>query len=1021
MDTSEKRFEQDIENYMITKGGLEQFSYQDDSGKWVYKYHYDADKSIYLDVLISFIESTQEKSWQKYLKLYGNDAPNKLYRRFEDSVNEYGIIYVLKNGIEDMGIKIKLCYFKPESNLNQTDAELYNKNIVGVTRQFAYSNSNHNTIDMALTINGIPVVALELKNQLKGQDVNSAKKQYKEDRDRKELCFRFNHRFLVYFAVDLYEVWMTTVLDGKNTRFIPFNQGSNGAGNSGGAGNPANANGYSTSYLWENVLTKDSLLDIINKFVSYVEEKEEVEENGVVKNRINKKIIFPRYHQFDVVHKVIDDVKMNGVGQNYLIEHSAGSGKSNSIAWIAYRLASLHDEDNNSIFNTVIVVTNRIVLDSQLQDTISSFDHKPGLLETIDEKKHSKDLKDAINDGKRIIVCTVQKFLYSYKEFDDMTGKKFAIIIDEAHQGQSGESAKTLRKSLIDRNIAIKDYAEEELDDFVEDEDEIVDELIAHGRHSNQSFFAFTATPKNKTLELFGRYNNKTGKTESFHVYSMRQAIEEGFILDVLANYMTIKEAFKLVKISKDNPELIEGPAAHALIRYYKEDNFTIVQKTDMIMTNFCENGRWKINGRGKAMVVADSRVNAVKYYFAIKHYIKDYPDNAVGCNALVAFSGEVEVDGKKWTESMLNVDENGKEIKSDKKLRKAFKSDKFNILVVANKYQTGFDEPLLHSMYVDKKLNDITAVQTLSRLNRMCKDKEDTFVLDFKNSAEDIKESFQPYYEETLLEGTTDYNKVYDLRKKARDYKLYNDEDIDKFYDIMAANEGSGQNSVAIGKITSILKPIVDIYKNFTDEDKYAVRDYMRKFKNNYAYITQLVRIHDKELYKEYIFVSHLLKLIPKDEKVKIDINDKIKLEFVSLKESFSGSIALEKKKVDLKPTGNGLSKKPEKRKDTLKSIIDKVNERYSGNFTESDRVVVEDILNRFMNDKDIKKYEKLAKNNDAEMFTKNLFPDKFNELITSSYIDNNESYKKLQTDTEFYKLVMEYMAREMYVKLRG
>ena len=1021
MDTSEKRFEQDIEKAMKEIGGLESFSYQDESGKWNYKYYYDAEKALYLDVLIDFIKNTQEKSWQKYLKLYKDDAPNKLYRRFEDSVNEYGLIYVLKNGIEDMGVKIKLCYFKPESKLNQTDEELYKKNIVGVTRQFAYSANNHKTIDMVISINGIPIIALELKNQFKGQDYNCAIKQYKEDRDKKELCFRLNHRFLVYFAVDLYEVWMTTELKNEKTWFMPFNQGSNGAGNSGGSGNPINENGYSTSYLWEEVLTRDSILDIIKRFITYVEEKEYIEIDGVKKRKTNKKVIFPRYHQFDVVHKVIEDVKLNGSGHNYLIEHSAGSGKSNSIAWIAYRLSSLHDETDKAIFNSVIVVTNRVVLDSQLQDTINSFDHTEGLVDTIDEKKRSKGLKEAINDGKRIIVCTVQKFLYAYKDFDDMSGKNFAIIIDEAHQGQSGESAKTLRKSLIDKNIALKDYTEEELDDIVEDEDEIVDKLIAHGRHTNQSFFAFTATPKNKTIELFGRYNEKTNKTESFHVYSMRQAIEEGFILDVLRNYTTIKEAFKLIKVSKDNPELIEGPAAEALVRYYKEDNHTIVSKTEMIMNNFCENGRWKIGGKGKAMVVADSRVNAVQYYQAIKHYIKDLPHNAEGCDVLVAFSGEVKIKDKSYTENSLNIDEDGKPINSDKKLRKAFKSDKYNILVVANKYQTGFDEPLLHSMYIDKKLKDINAVQTISRLNRMCKEKEDTFVLDFKNEAEDIKKSFQPYYEEVLLDGNTDYNKVYDLRKKVRDYNLYNDNDVDKFYEAMAANEGNNQNSIAIGKITGILKPIVNLYSDLSEDDKHCARDYMTKFKNNYSYISQLVRIHDKELYKEYIFVSHLLKLIPKDKKVKIDINDKIKLEYVSLKESFIGSIALEKKESVLKPTGSGLSRITTKKKDTLKSIIDKVNERYSGDFTDSDKVVVEDIFNRFMNDKDIKKYEKLAKDNDSEMFTKNLFPDKFNELMANSYMDNNESYKKLQTDNEFYKLVMELMARELYMKLRG
>ena len=465
MDKSEKRFEQDIESFLISEdGGYEQFSYTNPDGHRIHKYVYDKDKGIYSEVLINFIIDTQPKEWARYVRYYGDDAPEKLYRRLEDSIAEHGLIYVLKHGINDMGINLKLCYFKPESELNESQNELYNRNFLGVDRQFAYSKRNTNTIDMVLSLNGIPIVALELKDQYKGQNVKCAIEQFKNDRDPKEFCFRFNHRFLVYFAVDLYEAYMTTWLQGSSTYFMPFNQGSNGAGNTGGKGNPANPNGYSTSYLWEEVLQRDSLLALIHRFICYVKEKEEVEKNGATRIVEKEKLIFPRYHQYDVVKKVIADVKENGVGKSYLIEHSAGSGKSNSIAWIAYRLASLHNDNNDSVFDTVIVVTNRVVLDSQLQDTINSFDHTPGLVEAIDDKKRSRGLVDAINDKKRIIICTVQKFLFAYKDFDSLKGRKFAIIIDEAHQGQSGESAKTLRKSLLDIDKAVKAYAEEEAD-----------------------------------------------------------------------------------------------------------------------------------------------------------------------------------------------------------------------------------------------------------------------------------------------------------------------------------------------------------------------------------------------------------------------------------------------------------------------------------------------------------------------------------------------------------------------------
>lgn len=1017
LDTSEKRFEQDIETSLITKGGYKQFSKQDENGHWKYLYNYDTERAIYLDALVEFVSKTQPKEWARYTKYYGDNAPEKLYRRLQDSITNQGLIYVLKHGIQDLGIKIKVCFFKPESELNTKDNELYAKNIIGVTRQFAYSSQNHNTIDMVLSVNGIPVVALELKNQLKNQDYQCAIAQFKQDRDPKELCFRLNTRFLVYFAVDLYETWMTTELKGDKTFFLPFNQGSNAAGKTGGKGNPANPNGYATSYLWENVLTADSLMDLIHRFISYVEEKEEVVVNGQTKQRINKKLIFPRFHQFDVVHKVLDDVREQGAGHNYLIEHSAGSGKSNSIAWIAYRLASLHDDENKPVFNSIIVVTNRVVLDSQLQDTINSFDHTPGLVEAIDDKKRSRGLTEAINDKRRIIICTIQKFLFAYKDFDSLDGRRFAIIVDEAHQGQSGESAKTLRKALIDKEIALKEYAEEEGVEEI-DEGDIINDILAQGQHKNQSFFAFTATPKNKTIELFGTYNPDTQKTEPFHVYSMRQAIEEGFILDVLADYTTIKEAFKIVKISEDNPELIEGPAARALFKYYKEHGFTIAQKTEMIMTNFLENGRFKIDGKGKAMIIADSRANAVRYYKAIKEYIEAHPKECHGCGVLVAFSGTVPLDGHEYTEASLNLDEEGRQINSDKKFRKAFRSDKYNILVVANKYQTGFDEPLLHSMYVDKKLRSVNAVQTLSRLNRTCRGKTDTFVLDFENTEEDIKSSFQPFYEVTLLDGNTDYNMVYDLRNKINQFLLYNGDDIEAFNKVMSLKK---QDATAMGRLTSILKPVVDRYNDLSKEEKFKARDLIRKFNKAYSYITQLIRLHDEDLFREFLFTSHLITLLPKDPKVYIDIDEKIKLEYASLQETFKGAIILDKKAVEVKPTSSVEGREKAKKKDTLASIIEKVNERYSGNFTDADRVIIEGIFNMFMSDSEVKKFKKYAKDNNLEMFIKSLFPQKFQEIVTKCYLDNNDSFQKLFNDPEFYKQVMEQMAKELYKSLRN
>lgn len=996
MQDNEKRFEEDIESHLI-KNEYRKLTMQG----------YDVSKGIYLDILVEFIKSTQSKSWERYEKYYGYDAPNKLYRRLEDSINHHGLLHVLRNGIKDMGIDLFVCFFKPETELNPLLVERYEGNILGVTRQFAYSPYNNNTIDMVLSINGIPFIAIELKNQLKNQDYKNAIKQWKFDRDSKEFIFRFNHRILVYFAVDLYETWMTTELKGSNTRFLPFNQGSAGAGRSGGTGNPKNDLGYPTSYLWEEILSKEHIVDILHRFISNPKD--------------SKTIIFPRYHQYDVVKKVLLDVKHKGVGNNYLIEHSAGSGKSNSIAWIAYRLASIHNLQDEPIFDSVIIVTDRVVLDSQLQDTINGFEHRSGLVEAIDDKKRSKGLTEAINDKKRIIICTIQKFLFAYKDFDDMQGRKFAIIIDEAHQGQTGASAKTLRRALIDKNIAVKEYADVEgIDENdVDDTDELVAEVLSQGQHKNQSFFAFTATPKNKTIELFGRLDPTIQKHVPFHVYSMRQAIEEGFILDVLKYYTTLQDQFKLVKTTQDNPEVIEGQAKRVLLRYYKEHGFTINKKTELIMDNFLNNGRFRIDGKAKAMVVTDSRPNAVRYYLAILDYIRNNPESTRGLGVLVAFSGEVNLDNKTYRESEMNIDTEGHYINSDKKLRKAFRSDDFKILVVANKYQTGFDEPLLHSMYVDKKLNGVNAVQTLSRLNRTYPGKVDTFIMDFVNTQEDIKKSFQPYYETTYLDGQTDYNRVYDLRTKIRSYMLYNDQDVDLF-STLKLDAAKNQDNKTLGRLTSLIKPVIEQYKELSEKQKYEYRDLLRKYTHAYSYITQIVRIHDKELFKEFMFTSYIIKLLPKDTLEKISIDDKITLEFAKLQETYKGSIELNKENGILNSEQTVDAKSKPKSKDTLQSIIDKVNELYLGQFTDGDKVIISGIFDMFMNDPEVKKYAQYARENNPEMFVNSLFPDKFKDIALKLFTENHESFEKLFTDKSFYERVMEAMAKELYKKLR-
>lgn len=1008
MDTSEKRFEQDIETYFLNHGFRK-----------VLPSTYDKEKMLFSDVLEEFVSTTQPKAWARYTKLYGASAVDKLTRRVNTAISESNVLDVLKKGIKDMGIEIKLCYFKPSSNLNQDLVKLYEGNICGITRQFPYSKNNNNTIDTVLSINGIPLFSFELKDQLKGQDVNNAMRQWKEDRDPKEPIFKFGQRFLCYFAIDLYDAFMTTELKGEYTRFLPFNQGSNGAGNPGGKGNPKNDEGYPTSYIWERVFSVDSMIDLIAKFITITEEKEE--KNG--KSYITKKIIFPRYHQYDVVKKILADVKEKGAGVNYLIEHSAGSGKSNSIAWIAYRLASAFDNDDKYIFDSVIIVTNRIVLDSQLQDTINSFDHKAGLVECITQKKGSRGLVDAINDKKKIIICTIQKFLYAYKDFDELKGRNFAVIIDEAHQGQSGESARTLRSSLIDVEKEKKAFAEENdmNPDAIEETEELLN-ILGQGHHENQSFFAFTATPINKTLELFGTSIGDE-KKKPFHTYSMRQAIEEGFILDVLSTYVTIKEAFKLITNTEDNPELLEEKAKRALFKYYKQHEFTISQKVDMIMDNFLNNGRKKINGHGKAMIVTDSRQSAVLYYQAVKEYLSKHPDETKGCGVLVAFSGKVKFDGDdtEYIEAEMNEYPDGKKINSDAKFRKAFKSDDFNIMVVADKYQTGYDEPLLHSMFVDKKLKGVNAVQTLSRLNRTCPFKNDTFVLDFANTSDSIKESFQPFYEETTLVGSSDVNRVYDLRSKLNEFALFNDEDIDKFYAIMKVNsDKKKQDDSAIGKLVSVMKPAVDNYADLDNDKRLLARDTMMKFIRSYGFVTQLVRINDEELFKDYLYISHLIRLLPKTQYPVFDLTGKVSLEYAKLKETFKGAIELEKEGGEVVPGKGAKPAKKSNKTDTLERIVEKVNEKYQDDFSAADKVALDSVFQMLMGDPVVKKkLTEYAKTNDAQMFIKSIFPKEFERVLVECYTKNDDAFQRLLGNDQFQKAVMDIMAKELYKTL--
>ena len=564
-DATEKRFEADIESFFLSPAG----GYTKGADT------YDAKQGLYVNTLIDFVQRTQPKEWARFENANQVDPVRKFCTAFNTACETEGLLSVLRHGFKHRGLRFRVCYFKPESALNQAAAAQWAANTIECYRQWYFSADTKKSVDMVLVLNGIPVFAFELKNQYTGQTVDDAKRQWMYDRDPRELCFQFNKRILAYFCVDHTEVWMTTKLAGKNTYFLPFNQGSNGAGNDGGKGNPANPNGYPTAYLWENVFQKDSMMDIVQKFMNLKD---------------GKTLIFPRYHQLDVVRKLLADVRQNGAGHNYLIQHSAGSGKSNSIAWTAYRLASLFNEENKPVFSSVVVVTDRTVLDAQLQETISGFDHTLGAIETIGEDKTSKDLRDAINGGVRIIVTTLQKFPVIYQEVDKVAGRNFAIIVDEAHSSQTGSSALKLKAALADTEDALREYAEIEgkAEEELDPDDRLMREMTVQGRHKNLSFFAFTATPKDKTLELFGT-EYEDGSFHPFHIYSMRQAIEEGFILDVLQNYMTYDTCFKIVKTSEDNPDVPASRAAKVIRKYQELHPYNISQKSQIMLADFLE------------------------------------------------------------------------------------------------------------------------------------------------------------------------------------------------------------------------------------------------------------------------------------------------------------------------------------------------------------------------------------------------------------------------------------------------
>lgn len=966
-NTKENGFERHIVDYLI------------DSNKYVERAntHYDNINCIDEDVLFQFFEETQAKELEKLKRYHKNLYKQKIVKRLNDQIKLKGVIEVLRKGIVDgfTDTKLRLFYDKPVSAYNQKANDLYKANIFSVMRQVYFSSKNKKSLDIVTFINGLPIISFELKNELTKQNVNHAIKQYKTDRDPNEEIFRFG-RLVVNFAVDSEEVWMCTELKGHSSFFLPFNKGYKN-----GAGNPPKE-GIRTDYLWKEVLTKDSLTNIIQNYSQIItEEKEYLDSKGKKRFKKVKKLIFPRFHQLAAVRNILADAQENGAGQKYLIQHSAGSGKSNSISWLAHQLVGLHNKaGTKTIFDTVIVITDRRVLDKQIRDNIKQYQQVKGVVQAITEG--SKQLKTALEEGKKIIITTIQKFPHIVEEIGDLPGTNFGIIIDEAHSSLSGQMARKLNETLS--KVSDEEELQSDLENYDENENDVVtgEDLIramvkARKLLPNASYFAFTATPKNKTLELFGVPYQENGKTKfrAFHLYSMKQAIEESFIKDVLQNYTTYQSYYALLKKIEDDPEYDKKKAQKKLKAYVESHEHAIKKKSILMINQFLENLNKKVGGKGKAMMVTSSRANAVKYKKAFDQYLKDINSPY---KAVVGFSGEI--DGE--TEGTLNGFPSAK-------IPDEFEKDEYRFLLVANKFQTGFDQPLLHTMFVDKKLGGVNAVQTLSRLNRSHLLKKETFVLDFANTAEDIEKSFKPYFESTILGEATDPNKLFDLQDALDNYQVYTREQVEDFSNRILAN-------VPVDQLHALLDESSNIFRNDLEEEQQAdLRAKVKTYVRLYIFLSQIVEFENAYLERLYIFLSHLQNKLGGDTSVDLaqGILDNIDMDSYRLQLESTTNVALEQGE-DLKPIPTemrGGVNDPEI--DRLSSILQTFNERYGTEFEDTDKVrkMAVDIAEGVMNNQEMK--------NSME------YSDEQNAKITNDKVVADEMLKHINSNFNFYK----------------
>ena len=872
---------------------------------------------------LRFIQDTQPNEYQKLKRQYKKDTPTKLLNRISREIGRRGVLDVLRKGVIDRGCRFNLTYFRPSSGMNPDHGRLYAQNRFSLIRQLKYSQKNEKSVDMVLFLNGLPLVTMELKNSLTGQTVTDAEKQYRTDRDPREPLFQFR-RCLVHFAVGNEKVLMTTHLQGGETRFFPFNKGIE---------NPVNPDGHKTAYLWADILQPNNLMELMDNFIHEQETTEKVYDPdiGGVRDVKHRVLVFPRYHQLDVIRKLQEAIIEDGVGHNYLIQHTTGSGKSNSIAWLAHLLTHLYRSptDTKRIFDSVIVVTDRRVLDKQLQDTIKQVEQVDGVVHPVDAT--SAQLRGYLESGKDIIISTIQKFSVIAEEIGKLKSKTFAVIIDEAHSSQSGESARNLRVSL---SQGIEEEVTEDDTDEVSDIDaQILEEMEQRRMQDHISYFGFSGTPKNKTLELFGR-KDEDGKFVPFHVYSMRQSISEGFTLDVLQNYTTFKRYFELIKSVPEDKEYEKARTLRALTNYVDLQRHSIETKTRIILEHFTARTAKTIEGNGRAMLVTPSRLHCVRYKL---EFDKQMREMGLDYGCLVAFSGTVhDTDNERdYTEDGMNG------LPPRVLIADSFKSPEYRILIVSNKFQTGFDEPMLQTMYVDKRLDGLQCVQSLSRLNRVATGKTDTLVLDFVNEPEQVQEAFQGYYQTTTLAEETDPNRLYDLQNQLDGFDLYDEDTINQFCRIFY--ESSRPDELLQGILDSIVEKWSELEMNEREEFRSTTQSYIRL----YGYISQLITFTDVTLEKLYIFGRSLNKKLPKRDHPDLqDVLDSVDLDSFRVQRTHDSlQLSLEAKDSEVEGIGSDVATIREPEQDFLSHIIQALNDAYQTDFTMEDKVDIETI----------------------------------------------------------------------------